>query len=179
MTRRTVGTLAMAIALVATAWAQPSGLEAQDEGVLNEVPHQQTLTANPFLLLLEWFNAEYERKISGSTTVGVSGSFIRLDGGNDDFFSANAQVRYYPQGAALVGFYVGPRLGYYRVDSFDDDLENALGLGFDIGYNWLLGSERHFAIGLGIGLSRIIGLDSGDTEATIPTVRLVNLGWAF
>ncbi len=176
--RAKCGTLVLACSLWGTVAAADGA--AQGNEVLNAVPHEQTLTANPFLLLAEWFNAEYERKVSPSSTLGIAGSLIDLDGGDDTFLSLNAQFRYYPQGAALVGFYVGPRLGYYWIEEGPSDTsEDAVGLGFDVGYNWLLGSERRFAIGLGIGLSRLFGVDDGDTEAIIPIVRLVNIGFAF
>ena len=80
-----------------------------------------------------------------------------------------------------MGFYVGPRVGVYRVEDFGGDVDTAMGLGFDVGYNWLLGQNRSFVVGIGVGLSRLFGIDTGDADITetIPTVRLVNLGWAF
>ena len=39
--------------------------------------------------------------------------------------------------------------------------------------------NRNFALGLGIGASRLFGGDLEDTSAYLPTVRLINVGWAF
>jgi hypothetical protein len=48
-----------------------------------------------------------------------------------------------------------------------------------VGYNWLLGANRNFYIGMGIGAIRLFGGDLGDSSETIPTLRLLNIGWAF
>ena len=150
---------------------------AQAEGTRNPVPHDQIISANPFLLIFEWFNVEYERKVGPSSTAGVAASFASVD--NDDFANLGVFWRYYPQEAALVGFFVGPRAAFYRV-SDNDDTGSALGLGFELGYTWLMGSDRNFAISIGLGATRLFGGDLGeDVSVTLPTVRLVNLGWAF
>lgn len=60
------------------------------------VPHQQTVSANPFGLIFGWFNAEYERKLTSTTTWGVSGSMLDVDSFN--YRSASGLLRYYPQG---------------------------------------------------------------------------------
>ena len=86
--------------------------------------------------------------------------------------------RYYPQGAALTGFYVGGRTGYHRASDYDDS-GSAFGLGIDIGYSWLLGESRSFYVGLGLGASRLFGNDLADGSVTIPTLKLVNIGIAF
>lgn len=152
--------------------------EAQTEGTRAPVPHDQILSANPFGLLFEWFNADYERKVGEQSTLGVAGSLISFDEGSEDYYSVNVLYRFYPQEAALSGFYFGPRVGYYHVDDEDDEA-NAFGFGLELGYNWLLGSRRNFAVSIGVGATRLFGGDLGDDSVTIPTVRLVNIGWAF
>lgn len=156
----------------------PGAAEAQDPGTKAPVPHNQVLSANPFLLLFEWANVEYERKISPTGTVGLAGSWVSLDEGSEDYLSLNAFYRYYPQAAALSGFFFGGKAGIYRVSDNNEDA-TAFGLGFDLGYSWLLGAKQNFYIGLGIGATRLFGGDLEDSSATIPTVRLVNIGWAF
>ena len=151
---------------------------AQQQGTKEPVPHNQVLSANPFLLLFEWANVEYERKISPTGTVGMAGSWISLDEGNEDYLSLNAFYRYYPQAAVLTGFSFGGKAGIYRVSDNNEDAM-AFGLGFDLGYSWLLGANRNFYIGLGIGATRLFGGDLEDSSATIPTVRLLNIGWGF
>jgi hypothetical protein len=157
----------------------PGAAEAQQPGTKAPVPHDHVLSANPFLLMWEWTNAEFERKVSPSGTVGVGGSWISLDGGDEDFKNLNFFYRHYPQGAAFSGFYIGGRAGVYHV-SDDDDSGTAFGAGFDVGYAWLLGAERTFYIGMGLGATRLLGGDLPDgTTVTIPNLRLLNIGLAF
>ncbi len=68
------------------------------EGTKAPVPHNQTISANPFGLMVEWFNAEYERKLTNTTTFGVSGSTTAW--GAVDLTNGNLFFRYYPEGAA-------------------------------------------------------------------------------
>ena len=53
--------------------------------------HQQAISANPFGLLLDFFNAEFERAVSDSATAGVGGSFLSNSG--DDYVNADAFYR--------------------------------------------------------------------------------------
>jgi hypothetical protein len=164
---------AMAI-LLASSPAHAQG-QAQ-EGTRPAVPHEQTLSANPFGLMLRWWNVEFERKLTPSSTWGVSTSFLTVE--ESDFASLNALYRYYPQGAALSGFFLGGRVGFYHV-SDEGESGEALGLGFEIGYTWLLGSRRNVALSLGAGLSRIVAGDVMEGPSVLPTVRLLNVGVAF
>jgi hypothetical protein len=86
--------------------------------------------------------------------------------------------RFYPQGAALSGLFVGGRAGVHRV-SDDDESAIAFGTGFELGYNWLLGADRDFDISIGIGATRLFGADLEGDSVTIPQRRLVNIGYAF
>jgi hypothetical protein len=138
--------------------------------------HNQVVSANPFLLMFKWFNTEYERKINESNTWGVSGSFFSL-GDNEDYVNAQLNYRYYPQRAALTGFYLGARGGYHHVDVDRDDGQ-FFGLGFEMGYNWLLGANRRMSVGLGGGATRLFGGVLDGASLAIPSVR-VNAGFAF
>jgi hypothetical protein len=91
--------------------SHPRKVEAQQAGTKEPVPRENVLSANPFLLLWEWTNVEYERKVSPTGTAGLSGSWISFDEGDEEYRSLNAFYRYYPQGAALTGFYFGGRGG--------------------------------------------------------------------
>jgi len=140
--------------------------------------HQQIISANPFGLMFEWFNAEYERKISPATTLGASVSWFSLDSGDMDYVNGNTIFRYYPSGRALSGFFLGGRGGVFRVsDRADSGV--FFGAGFEIGYNWLLGARRNVGISLGAGATRLFGGELNGASLTIPTVRLLNLGIAF
>jgi len=176
--RRFLYTLALAAVAAAIVLASsPARAQAQaQEGTRPAVPHEQVLLANPFGLMLRWWNVEFERKLTPSTTWGVSTSFLTLEG--SDFASLNALYRYYPQGAALSGFFLGGRVGLYHV-SDEGESGEALGLGFEVGYTWLLGSRRNVAFSLGAGLTRIVAGDILDGPSVLPTVRLLNVGIAF
>jgi len=167
--------LALAATAVVLLAATPARAQSQ-EGTKPPVPHQQMVSANPFGLMLRWWNVEFERKFTASSTWGVSGSFLTLEG--LDYASANALYRYYPQGAALSGFFIGGRAGLYH-GSDEGESGTAFGLGFEIGYTWLLGARRNVGLSLGAGLTRLVAGDFLDGPSVLPTVRLLNVGIAF
>ncbi len=159
----------------------PLQLHAQ-EGVREPVSHGHVISGNPLILLAGWFNAEYERKVAGNLTVGIAGGWLDLD--DDDYTSVSGFFRFYPQEAAFTGFYLGGRGGIHRVNPAHDvgggdSSSTAFGLGIDIGYSWLLGPARAFYVGMGIGATRLFGGDLGDVSATVPSIRLINVGIAF
>ena len=132
--------------------------------------HHQVVSANPFGLLAEFFNAEYERRISSSATAGVGGSTIHA--ADDRYVNADVFVRYYPRGRALDGLAVGLKAGVTDVDS-----QKFFGFGVDLNQSWLMGASQKFYIGWGFGLKRLVGAD--DYNQFIPTIRVVNIGVAF
>ena len=159
----------------------PQPVMAQAPGVRMPVPYDQVLSANPFLLLGEWINIEFERKIAPAGTVGAMGSWLSLDTdeGDVDLTSLNLFTRYYPQGAALSGFYLEGRWGVYR-GSDAEGSGHAFGLGVHVGYSWLLGASQKFYISLGVGATRLFGGDMPDgVSPTLPDIRLLKIGVAF
>ena len=96
--RHTGRTVALCVALSVVS---PSMALAQGQGTRQPVDHRHMVSANPFLLLAGWFNAEYERKLVETWTVAVSGSYVSFGDPDDVYVSGNAVFRYYPQGAAL------------------------------------------------------------------------------
>src|SRR5262245_25418269 len=95
----------------------PSATYAQD-GTKTPVVHNQTVSANPLGFMFKWFNAEYERKLTNSMTIGASASTFNLT--DADLQRFNALFRYYPQGAALTGVFLGVRAGVARVEEGTD-----------------------------------------------------------
>jgi len=140
------------------------------------LPHQQTLSTNPFGLMFELINAEFERTMTPRTTWGVSGSYFGLS--DLDYVNGNVMFRFYPQGTALRGFFIGSRTGVFRVDN-DVDAGLFFGMGFEIGYNWLLGAEQNFDVSLGLGATRLFGGDLDGVSLVIPSIRLLNVGISF
>lgn len=138
------------------------------------VPHTQVISANPFGLLLELFNAEYERTVLGSSTAGVGGSFASP--GDESYVNADVFYRLYPSGRPLDGFALGVKAG---VTSFSNEGSFA-GVGFDVNYSWLLGQGENLYVGVGFGLKRLYGVGDADIGINyIPTFRIVNVGLAF
>ena len=165
-----VGFLAAVMVAVSTSMAF-----AQD-GTKTPVPHNQTVSANPFGLMFKWFNAEYERKLTNSVTIGASGSNFGLAGA--DLQRLNALFRYYPQGAALTGVYLGGRGGVARVADGGESA-HAFAAGVEIGYSWLFGSKRNVGLSIGAGVDRLFGGDLNSFDIVWPNIRLVNVGIAF
>jgi len=159
----------------------------------------QTLSLNPFGLMLEWFNVEYERKITPSVTLGVEAAHNTWM----EYSNVELLARFYPQGEALKGFYLGARAGGFGIEVTDYTYQaptsprdprsyppNPIvttrrevfpGVGLEVGYNWLLGREQRVAIGLGFGLSRLLRESDDDFyfPVTLPHPRIVNVGIAF
>ena len=165
---------------------------------------QQVFSANPFGLILELFNAEYERVISGTSTIGFGGSTLKNDHdiypeppiiGTDEFgfpiydwanepdpitetdryINFDVFWRFYPSGNPLVGWAFGAKLGITSVND-----QTHLGYGFDLNRSWILGPEENFYVGLGFGLKRLIGTtEADDLIPVIPTIRIANVGFIF
>lgn len=148
---------------------------AQD-GTKTPVEHNQTISVNPFGLMLKWFNAEYERKLTNTITIGATGSTFGI--GDADLQRFNALFRYYPQGAALTGVYLGGRGGVARV-SDGDESAHAFAAGVEIGYSWLFGAKRNVGLSIGAGVDRLFGGDLDHFDIVWPNIRLVNVGIAF
>jgi hypothetical protein len=173
----------MVVASACLALLAPAQTRAQD-AARTPPELRNVISANPFLLIATWFNAEYERVVSGTATVGVRLSSVSIgddegvDGNDDaDYYSARGFWRYYPNGA-YGGFFFGVDAGVTGLKESGDS-HTVLGAGFELGYNWLLGARRNFYISLGAGADRLFGGNLGDASAVIPTVRIVNIGFAF
>ena len=144
---------------------------APPAGVPPPPTRQQVISANPFGLLVEFFNVEFERKVSRSTTAGVGGSYFTQDG--DDYVNADLFYRYYPAGRPFDGWAFGVKAGLTEADGGAH-----FGVGFDINWSWLPGNQDRFYLGAGFGLKRLFG--TGDADVTlIPTIRIINVGVAF
>ena len=175
MTYRFPSVVRLLLLTVAIFGASASALFAQD-GTRTPVAHNQTVSANPFGLMFKWFNAEYERKLTNSITIGASGSTFASDVA--DLQRLNAIFRYYPQGAALTGVYLGARGGVARVSN-DTESARAFATGIEVGYSWLFGSKRNVGLSIGAGVDRLFGGDLNDFDIVWPNIRLVNVGIAF
>ena len=163
-------TAAVAAAVLVTASAAPAQAQAP--------VRKNVISANPFGLLLELFNGEYERVVSESATAGVGGSFFTNE--DIDYVNADAFFRFYPQADPLDGWAFGAKAGITKID----DVGSYFGFGFDVNRSWLLGRNDNFYVGVGLGLKRLVGVSDEDNPdddllVFIPTIRLINVGIAF
>jgi hypothetical protein len=159
----------------------PEAAGAQPTGPLAA---QNVVSANPFGMLFELFNAELERRVSPTTTLGVGGSTATVETYDYDsqwntttreerYVNADVFVRYYPKGRALNGRSFGLKAGLTTVPNQG----TFFGFGFDVNRSWML--NEHFYFGTGLGLKRLVGTDDADFDLKyIPTLRL-NLGVGF
>lgn len=135
---------------------------------------QQVISANPFGLLLELFNVEYERVIGESTTAGVGGS--SFFGANDPYVNSDVFLRLYPQGNPLEGLSFGVKAGLTHVG----DEGTYFGLGFDFNRSWVMGVKNNYYAGIGFGLKRIFASKDADFDLQyVPTFRIINVGIVF
>lgn len=143
------------------------------------------ISANPFGLLLDVFNAEYARAITESLTVGVGGSFGSGEDEDDlgmvqetSYFNGDVFARFYPSGRPFEGWNFGGKIGVTSQEGWTESSTN-LGYGFDVNRSWLLGVNNNFYVGVGFGLKRLLGdLPEGGIRI-IPTFRVLNVGFAF
>ncbi len=164
------------VVIALTAGLLPGSATAQ-KAAAPAAPVHDVLSANPFLLIAEWFNAEWEHGLTSTSTLGVRVSRIDLGDPDATYFSVRGFWRYYPNGA-FEQFFFGFDGGVTGLDDAGDT-STVLGAGFELGYNWLLGARRNFYVSLGAGADRLFAGDLGDASAVIPTVRLINIGIGF
>ena len=170
---------------------------------------RNVISANPFGLLFELFNAEYERVISRTSTIGFGGSTIVNERdiyddppiiGTDQYGSpiydwanepeprvethryVNFDVfwRFYP-GSNRTRTYNAP-VGWAfgaKMGITAVDGGTYFGYGFDLNRSFVLGPDDNFYVGLGFGLKRLIGAPQDELFEFIPTIRIANVGFIF
>ena len=138
---------------------------------ISEEPKTQAISANPFGLMVEFFNAEYERVVSKTSTAGIGGSTFF---GGDAYVNADVFWRFYPGANPLSGFTFGLKVGLTKWGSAG----TSLGAGFDVNQSWLLGKKQNYYVGIGFGMKRMI-VSSTDYDAILPTFRVINIGRVF
>ena len=167
---------------------------------------RNVISANPFGLLVDLFNAEYERVISRTSTIGFGGSTMERENwiydhdpaiigtdeygypiyddtsGYETFQYVNFDVfwRFYP-GSNRTRTYKAPIGWAFGVKAGITTVDSGtyFGYGFDLNRSFVLGPDDNFYVGLGFGLKRLAGADGEDYETLIPTFRIANVGFIF
>lgn len=145
------------------------------------------ISIQPISAMLTVYAGELELAMSRSATIGVGGTYWSPDviDGDFNYLSGDVKVRYYPEGRAFQGFSFGGSVGVTHLSASANSSSSGSASGPSIGvmldYNWLLGAEKAFYIGLGLGAKTLFISDkSVADQATLhyPTMRL-SVGWAF
>lgn len=166
----------------------------------------QTASTNPLALPFGVVSCEYERGVgSGGFSLGLGGlasvtrePFLANDGGSAAFRSLQLKLKYYPREDGLRGFAVGLTAGVAyerelqsRLSSVDASgretildetyrARTAPTLGATLDYNLLLGRERRFLLGFGVGTRRALGVraHTGPLDGPLVDPRL-QVGFGF
>jgi hypothetical protein len=166
--------------------ALPRLVGAQGGESVPRVPirYRTYISINPLGIPFDLFSAEVESGIAQGMTLGASASHIDL--GDRRYSSADFKFRYYPSEVVLRGISVGANVGMLRYsDIREADVRESVDtptIGVILDYNWMLGAQRRFVVGTGVGAKRILASSEerkrvGLDRATF-TVRFT-LGIAF
>lgn len=159
---------------------------AQDEAI--PPPHRTLITANPFGLLVDYYNVEVERAVSDVASISLA--FERSTADDNNVTAGDVRFRYYPQARVFSGIALGASLGYGKFNEDIDDGEFEPGdtddtmsgptLGLEVDYSWLVGRDRRLYIGLGFGIRRLLSGGDNDGDPTlIPGGRYFGVGYTF
>lgn len=144
------------------------------------------ISIQPISAMLTVYAGEVELAMSRSATIGVGATYWSPDviDGTFNYASGDVKIRYYPEGRAFQGFSFGGSVGYTHLGATDNTTTGSAGgpsIGVMLDYNWLLGVQKAFYIGLGLGGKTLFISDKAVADqATLhyPTIRL-SVGWAF
>jgi hypothetical protein len=141
-------------------------------------PRTSMIVINPLKFLL-FYNLSYFHKINDGTAIGIGFQAPTISG--IDGIGVNAEVRFYPKGRNLRGFYFAPNVSYNHL-SIEDVSSSPFSAGLLVGWQWFPGDQ--FAMGLGIGVDYYFGSVSDDNDdfgrydGTAPALRF-DIGYAW
>jgi hypothetical protein len=121
-------------------------------------PRSQMIVVNP-LKFLVFYNLSYFHKISDNMVFGGGFQIPTLSG--IDGFGINSELRIYPKGKNLRGFYFAPNISYNHIETGNIST-SPFSAGILIGWQWFPGTD--FALGLGIGVDYYFGSFSDDND---------------
>lgn len=114
-------------------------------------PRNDLIVVNPLKFLL-FYNLSYFHKFSENVIVGGGFQIPTISGISGVGF--NGEVRFYPKGNNMRGFYIAPNISFNHIFSGNIS-SDPLSIGALIGWQWFPGDQ--FAMGLGIGIDRYFG----------------------
>jgi hypothetical protein len=141
-------------------------------------PRRQMMVINPLKFFL-FYNLSYFQMVTPNLAIGggIQAPTIKdLNG-----FGVNLEMRFYPSGKTLRGFYLAPNISYNELSDEEMSTE-PFSIGILAGWQWFPGDD--FAIGLGIGIDYYTGtVDEGDGEmesysGKVPALRF-DIGYAW
>jgi hypothetical protein len=141
-------------------------------------PRSSIIVINPLKFLL-FYNISYFHKLSDGAAIGGGIQMPTLSGISG--FGVNAEVRIYPKGNNLRGFYVAPNLSYNSLTEDEtDETVSITSIGGLVGWQWFPGEQ--FAIGLGIGIDYYFFSGNSDDfseyDGLAPALRF-DIGYAW
>jgi hypothetical protein len=149
-------------------------LDAFDDGG----PRTFALLTNPASLLFGAIGAEGDLLLGDTAALSLEADWLAL--GAATSASASVGVPLFPQGVALHGFYLHPRLFAARAWSAGSHADLA-GIGATLGWEWTLPVGFTLRAGAGAALDRPVGGDAGIVSAVVGVRPLLDagVGWAF
>lgn len=140
-------------------------------------PRNSMIIINPLKFLL-FYNISYFHKISDGAAISGGIQFPTPKDVNG--FGVNAEVRIYPNGKNLRGFYFAPNVSYNSLSDNSDETVSITSVGGLVGWQWFPGDQ--FALGLGIGADYYFfsGSDESfdDYDGFAPALRF-DIGYAW
>lgn len=161
---------------------------AAQDSVASDTARRTLVIVDPFSPLLEGFSGELQHAVSPSIALSVGGSVYPQS--QLGYSTVNAKIRLFPQGHAPAGLAVALGVGLaaqHRDNAcFSFDAACDAGgtsvlptVGVALDYMWLLGTARRFALGVGVGLQRVLGVNSSDTIHEFLPMGQFGVGYAF
>lgn len=135
----------------------------------------QVFSANPVGLMVEFYNFEYELKVSDNVTAGAGASRLGwrpFGGTSEPYVNSDVFVRYYAGGRAFNGFTIGLKGGPTKLPGDG----TYWGIGFDVNHSTAL--TDHFVVSTGFGLKRLFR-PAAEGSFLVPTWRIINVGVGF
>jgi uncharacterized protein DUF3575 len=150
---------------------------------------RNVLSIQPLNAMMTVYSGEYERAVGKSVTFGLGATYWGADDDTGDeasYTSGDVKLRFYPSGAALMGFSFGASAGYSSVSATEGTTstkssESAPSFGVLLEYQWLMGVKKNFSVALGAG-AKMLFIEENTTNDNVigryPTAR-VSVGYAW